>query len=209
VQRRTNRSRAGAGAEENSRAGSSGKKRGAAIIVGEEEGRGHRHRGRRGARPSLSGKKRGTAIVIGEEEGRGRRRRGRRGAAALGRRRAAAVIIGEEGLGAALLGFWPGKKKCTRVGEKGGRGKPFYPKSWLCVAHPSEVRYGYVMRGAPYRGAPRMSLYSSKCTEVPSRQQPRHSLVVLAARWLFGRCQVRTLDLPPFFVFTETVFQKV
>jgi hypothetical protein len=30
----------------------------------------------------------------------------------------------------------------TRVGEKGGRGKPFYPKSWLCVAHPSEVRYG-------------------------------------------------------------------
>jgi hypothetical protein len=29
--------------------------------------------------------------------------------------------------------------------------------------------------------------------------------------WLFdtGRCQVRTLDLPLFFVFTKTIFQKV
>jgi hypothetical protein len=117
------------------------------IVVGEEEGRDHRHRGRRGAWPSSLGKKRGGSS--GEKKGGG-------------------VIVGEEGLGAALLGFRPGKKKCTRMGEKGGRGKPFYPKSWLCVAHPSEVRYGYVMRGTPYRGAPRMSLYSSKGTEVPS-----------------------------------------
>jgi hypothetical protein len=42
----------------------SGKKRGAAV-VGEEEGHG-RHRGRRGARPSLLGKKRG-----GEKKGGG------------------------------------------------------------------------------------------------------------------------------------------
>jgi hypothetical protein len=110
------------------------------------------------------------------------------------------------------LGF--GRKRRSahaHVGEKkGARVNRFTPKSWLCVAHPSEVRYGYVMRGAPYSGAPRMSLYSSKRTEVPPRQQPRHSLVVLGfACWLFGRCQVQTLDLPPFFVFTKTVFQKV
>jgi hypothetical protein len=48
----------------------SGKKRGAAVVIREEEGRGRRHQGRRGARPSSLGKKRGVTVVVREEEGR-------------------------------------------------------------------------------------------------------------------------------------------
>jgi hypothetical protein len=84
-----------------------------------------RHRGRRGAWPS-SGKKRGAAIVVGEEEG--RRLQGEEGRRLSS---SAAVILARVSAG----------EEVTRVGEK-GQGEPFYPKSWLCVAHPSEVRYG-------------------------------------------------------------------
>jgi hypothetical protein len=38
------------------------------------------------------------------------------------------------------------------VGEKGGRGRRFTPKSYICVAHPSEVRY---CRGDDLWGVPR------------------------------------------------------
>jgi hypothetical protein len=63
-------------AEENELKQSRGGSRGelTSRVVREEEGRGRRCRGRRGARPSSSGKKRGAAVVVGEEEGRGHRR---------------------------------------------------------------------------------------------------------------------------------------
>jgi hypothetical protein len=82
-------------AEENKSKQSRGGSRGelTSRVVGEEEGRGRRRRGRRGAWPLSSGKKRGAAIVVREEEGRGRHRRGRRGVVALGRRRAATVVV--------------------------------------------------------------------------------------------------------------------
>jgi hypothetical protein len=54
------------------------------------------------------------------------------------------------------------------VGEKGAGAGRFTPKSYICVAHPAEVRYGYALHGAPYRGAPRMFLYSSKPAAVQS-----------------------------------------
>jgi hypothetical protein len=60
----------------------------------------------------------------------------------------------------AELGFGEEKGTGKKVGEKGSRPNRFTPKSYICVAHPTEVRYGYAMRGAPYRGAPRMFLYS-------------------------------------------------
>jgi hypothetical protein len=112
---RLGKSIAGAGAEENSRAAvvikdprSSGKKRGAAIIIGEEEWRGYRHQGRRGA----------AAVVIREDEGRGHHHQ-------------RSAWLREEGLGAALLArVRPGKNargEEVHVGEKGGQGRPFYP----------------------------------------------------------------------------------
>jgi hypothetical protein len=55
----------------------SGKKRGMAIIVWEEEGCGHRRRGRRGV--VAPGRRGAAAVVIGEEEGRGRRHPGKKG----------------------------------------------------------------------------------------------------------------------------------
>jgi hypothetical protein len=80
---RTNRSRAGAGAEENSRAAvvvedprGSGKKRGAAVIVGEEEGR--RLWGEEGRQLLSSGKKRGVAVVVEDPCGSGKKSSGRR-----------------------------------------------------------------------------------------------------------------------------------
>jgi hypothetical protein len=54
----------------------SGKKRGAVVIIGEEEGCGHRRRGRRGA--AAPGRRGAAAIIIGEEEGRGHHRTGKK-----------------------------------------------------------------------------------------------------------------------------------
>jgi hypothetical protein len=66
-----------------------------------------------------------VAIIIEEEEGR--------------------QLQGEEGRwlsssSAIVLARVSAGEEVTRVGEK-GQGEPFYPKSWLCMAHPSEVRY--------------------------------------------------------------------
>jgi hypothetical protein len=110
----------------------------------------------------------------------------RRRARQLGAERRRAQWLGAEASAAARVRV--GKRSaCARVGEKkGAEANRFTPKSWLCVAHPSEVRYGYVMRGAPHRGVPRMFLYSSKAAAVPSRQQSRHSLVVLGSAGCLG-----------------------
>jgi hypothetical protein len=160
----------------------SGKKRGTAVIVEDPRG---------------SGKKRGEDIVIGEEEGRGRRRQ-------------RSTWLREEGLGAALLArVQPGKKaRGEEVGEK-GPGQAVLPLShtyaWripqrcatdmLCVAHHIGVRHACF------------------CIVQNQPQCNLDSNLDIAQwfwfRWLFGRCQVRTLDLPSFFVFTKTIFQKV
>jgi hypothetical protein len=96
---------------------------------------------------------------------------------------------------------------CTRGREEKGANR-FTPKSWLCVAHPSEVRYGYVMRGAPYRGAPRMFLYSSKAAAVPSRQQSRHSLVVLGSAGCLGGARFEPWTSHLFLFLQKLYFRK-
>jgi hypothetical protein len=135
----------------------------------------------------------------GGERGEGERaRRGRQAEARQERR--GARVCGREGA--------QGRRKW---GERKGAGRPnhFLPKSHGFVAHLAGVGYGYANRGAPYRGAPCISLSSSKEIKVQCWQQRAHSPVIrLLAVW---HREVPGLNPgpPTFFVFTKTIFQKV